>query len=258
MKPVLLLFVFCCIFGSPSRAETIRVVTEYLDPYQIKNADGSLGGYMTEVVEAMFHITGDTAKIEVMPWARAFHTAKNESDVLIYSIVETDERREHFHWIGKIPTEVIYLWALKSKFAAPVSALDELKPYRVSVLRGSNVYHFLQQQKFPNLVPLSEESQLLKMLRHERVDLVVGTGRTIVQRMRREKFPEQSLTQVLELSDLNAYLSLAFNIHSSPELVARYRKAYTQLVDSGELANISKKWKGEFYASKSAPQQTSH
>ena len=67
----LLLVALVCAFSCMS-SERVRVVTEYLEPYQIKLADGSLGGYMTEVVKAVFHLTGDSPDIEVMPWARAF------------------------------------------------------------------------------------------------------------------------------------------------------------------------------------------
>ena len=55
------LLLICLSFGhcSLSQAESVRVVTEYLAPYQIENSDGSLGGFMTEVVTEMFKFEGE-------------------------------------------------------------------------------------------------------------------------------------------------------------------------------------------------------
>lgn len=242
----------CLLFSQVSHSETIRVVTEYLEPYQIKQPDGQLGGYMTEVVRALFHVTGDTADIEVMPWARAFQTAKTQKNVLIYSIVETEERREHFHWIGKIATAPIYFWGLKKHFPQTNQSVLSLRDYRVSVLRGSNITHYLEKKSFRNLVPMTEEQQLLKMLMHERVDLIVGSEKTMSMRLKNNKTSGELLTRVTEISELNTYLSMAFHITSDPALVARYKDAFATLSHSGELAKIRNKWAGELYAKKTA------
>jgi polar amino acid transport system substrate-binding protein len=88
-----------------ARAQEIDVVTELLEPYQIEKADGSLGGFSTEVVEALFKITKDQASIKIMPWARAYEVALNQPNTLIYSIAHTQMRDKKFHWIGALKKE---------------------------------------------------------------------------------------------------------------------------------------------------------
>ena len=76
----LLLASFC------AQSKEIKVVTELLEPYQIKKPDGSLGGFSTDVVDALFEITKDLAEIKIMPWARAYEIALSKPNILIYSI----------------------------------------------------------------------------------------------------------------------------------------------------------------------------
>ncbi|WP_138553254.1 substrate-binding periplasmic protein [Pseudoalteromonas rubra] len=226
----------------PVRAATLQVVTEYLYPYQIKNEDGSLGGFMTEVVHALCQQAGDIPDIRVMPWARAYQTALTTQNVLIYSIVHTEARSPYFNWIGEVKTDPIYLWGLARRFPAQSDSLMLLKKYRVAVLRGSNVAQYLAKHQFSNLKPLSYEDQLLRMLEKDRLDLVVGTEQTIWQRATKAGMDFNTLAKVVELTELNTNLSIAFNITSDPKLVARYRDAFSTISSNGKLAGIQQKW----------------
>lgn len=244
----LILWGICLFLSAPASGEHIRVVTEYLKPYQIKQTDGELGGYMTEIVHALFLETGDTPEIEVMPWARAYNTALTEKNVLIYSIVETEERRKHFHWIGKIPTAPIFFWGLENKFTNLPSAVADLSELRIAVLRHSNVHKYLQEKAFHHLVPIADESRLLPMLLLKRVDLIVGNEKSMAMRLQRNRSSIDDLARVLEIDELNTYLSVAFNTSSDIGIVNRFKAAYSKLNASGELAEIRKKWRGEEYA----------
>lgn len=229
-------------YPQQSQSEHIKVVTEYLEPYQIKNADGSLGGYMTEVVHALFRLTGDVPQITVMPWARAYQTAKTEKNVLIYTISPTKERSRQFHWLGTITTNEVFMWGLKAQFPRPVDSLEQIKNHRVAVLRDSNIATYLSSQQFSKLYPLTFEDQPLKMLFKNRVDLIVGIEKTILKQAKVFDPDLSKLTRVTVIKGLNTDLSLAFNIHSNPELIKRYRLAFQQLETSGELTRIKQKW----------------
>ncbi|MCF2908483.1 transporter substrate-binding domain-containing protein [Pseudoalteromonas sp. DL2-H2.2] len=239
---LLLCMVLWLATARPASGATIQVVTEYLYPYQIKNDDGSLGGFMTEVVYALCQQVGDTPDISVMPWARAYQTAVTTENVLIYSIVHTQARSPLFHWIGEVQTEPIFLWGLKRRFPVQSDSLMLLKQHRVAVLRGSNVAHYLAKQQFSDLKPLSYEEQLLQMLEKDRLDLVVGTEETIWQRANKAGVDFNALRKVAELKALNTNLSIALNIQSDPNLVERYRAAFSEISANGQLAAIQQKW----------------
>lgn len=78
----------------------VKVVTELLEPYQVYNHDGSLGGFSTDVVTALFRHAGSKAQIEVMPWARAYSTALSAKNVMIYSITKSASRNGDFYGLA--------------------------------------------------------------------------------------------------------------------------------------------------------------
>jgi len=232
------------IFASfGGQAEEIEVVTEYLEPYQIKNSDGSLGGFSTDVVEALFKITQDQANIQVMPWARAYEVALHSPNVLIYSIAHTLIRDNKFHWIGALKDERLYFWGLKKHYTKSNYQVSELKKYKIAVSRNSNTAQYLIAQDFSNIYQLSNERQNMDMLFVDRVDLILATQITIETRAKNLGYDFKDLQRLNEVAALNNKLSIAFSLGTSPALIKKYKAAFQQLVANGQLAKLKEKWK---------------
>jgi len=225
------------------QAEEIEVVTEYLEPYQIKNSDGSLGGFSTDVVKALFEITQDQAKIQVMPWARAYEVALHRPNILIYSMAHTLIRDNKFHWIGALKDERLYFWGLKKHYTKNNYQVSELKNYKIAVSRNSNAAQYLFSQNFSNIYQLSNERQNMNMLFIDRVDLILATQITIETRAKNLGYDFKDLQKLNEVAALNNKLSIAFSLGTSPALVKKYKTAFQQLVDNGQLAKLKEKWK---------------
>lgn len=239
--------IFFCLLSSgqmfsAAQAAKIKVVTEYLSPFQIKNPDDSLGGYATEVVRAMFRITGDEATIQPMPWARAYKIALNQKNVLVYSIAHTDEREPLFHWVGKLKYQRFYLWGLKSSFGQHFQSIDEARGFLISVPREYNSSQFLTKYHFTNVYLPARNEQSIGMLYKGRVNLILGTELVLKQLTDKLELDFSKLGKLFEVKELNNDLSLAFNLDSDPAIVERYRQAFSQLKQSGELTSIRKKW----------------
>jgi polar amino acid transport system substrate-binding protein len=234
-------FLILISFGSQSKE--IEVVTEFLEPYQIKNPDGSLGGFSTDVVQALFKITQDHPEIQVMPWARAYEIALHKPNILIYSIAHTKDRDKKFHWIGDIKEERLYFWGLKKHYAKSDYEVSALKNYKIAVSRSSNSAQYLIAQKFSNIYQLANERQNMNMLFIDRVDLILATQITIETRAKNLGFDFNELQRLNEVAALNNTLSIAFSIGTSPTLVQKYQAAFQQLETNGELAKLKEKWK---------------
>jgi len=238
--PLLLLFI---TFNAQS--DEIKVVTEYLEPYQIKNADGSLGGFSTEVVQALFKQTNHTANIIVMPWARAYEVAKKEPNVMIFSIARTPSRNVLFQWIGKLTEERLYFWGLKTDFAEPIDDIDKLKDFKVGASRFSNAAQYLIDNKFYNIYQLIKEDQNMQMLYKKRIDLIVATEMTLQKRSKKLGLNFDNMRIIKEVTELNNDLSLAFNLNSDAKLVQQFQDAFQALKDQGILEKLKQKWQIE-------------
>lgn len=223
-------------------ADTIKVVTEYLEPYQIQKDDGSIGGFSTEVVQALFKQAQLQPNIIVMPWARAYAIAKTEKNVMIYSIAHTQTRSAIFQWVGSLTEERLYFWGLKTKFSAPIDEIEQLKDFKVAASRLSNAAQYLIDNDFYNIYQLIKEDQNMLMLYKGRVDLIVATELTLKHRTKKLGLNFDDLRIIKEVDELNNDLSLALNLHSDAQLVIKLQQAFKEIKHQGILDQIKEKW----------------
>lgn len=229
-------------FGATLPENNIKVVTEYLEPYQIQNPDGTIGGFSTEVVLALFKEAKRTADISVMPWARAYEMAKLQTNTMIYSIAHTKHRDSQFHWVGSLKKERLYFWGLKKHFPHPISTLALLKGYKVAASRNSNVAQYLVDEKFFNIYQLIKEEQNMLMLYRERVDLIVATELTLRNRAKRLGLDFNNIVKIKEAKELNNDLSIAFSKNTDAELFNHFKLAFDRIENKGTIQNLRRKW----------------
>ena len=76
-RSTLLVFFFMSVIISNVNAQDFRIVTENFPPYNYK-VDDSIKGFSTSIVKTMLGMLKLKSKngIEVMPWVRAFETAR--------------------------------------------------------------------------------------------------------------------------------------------------------------------------------------
>jgi len=239
-RNLILLLTIVCSFKAYT--QNIRVVTEYLSPYQIKNQDGTLGGFSTDVIHALFKMTKDTADITVMPWARAYEIAQTSKNTLIYSIARTHLREQRFKWVGSLINEQYYFWGLRKRFNKENYTIAEFKRLSIATSRGSNRDEYLNNNAFKNIYELVNEKQQLKMLFEERIDLVIEAELTISEIAKMQNYHFNDIIKLNEINELHADLSIAFNKGSDPELVTQYQQAFQEIIDNGTLQNLKKKW----------------
>jgi len=220
----------------------ITVVTEYLEPYQIQNADGRLGGQATEVIEALFAKLNIPLEIKVMSWARAYAMATKQSNVLIYSIARTKERENDFHWLGHLAYEQFYFWGLNKNFTQPINHIEQLKSYNISASRGSNVESYLRKNQFKNIYDIVTEDQSLLMLNSARIDLIVETELTLKSRAKKLGLDYKKLKKLKEVKALNNELGFAFSKKTDINLVKLFIKTFKELKQEGVIAEINKRW----------------
>jgi len=237
--------VFSCILSFVSfdiHAHKVKVVTEIMPPYQLNNAHGELDGYSTAVIKALFDITEDQYKIEVMPWARAYSTAINRKNCLIFSIARTDFRENKFAWVGSLLDEELFFWSLEGHVKQDITSVEQLKGMRIGAARDSNVHQYLSNNNFTNIVPIVSEAQSMQMLYSGRVDLVVGSELTFYHRTSQLDLKLGDMKKLIRIPELSKKLFIAFNKNTDSSLVTHYQKAFDQLIETGQLKEIQSRW----------------
>ncbi len=243
--PKKLLFIFflgCMQLATASYGETIKVVTEYLPPFQIIDNNGKLSGYATEVVNELFLLTGDQKNVYVLPWIRAYDIAKKEPNILIYSLAHTQERDNLFYWIGNLKHESFYFWGLKSKFNQRFTSLEQLKHFHIASAKNYNTERYITKNNFKNIYRVLKNEQELGMLYRHRVDLIISNELVLKTLAHIKAYDFSKMVKLFEAKDLSNDLAIAFSLNSDSAIVERFKQAFQQLEQNGKLQNLKTKW----------------
>jgi polar amino acid transport system substrate-binding protein len=225
---------------------TLRIVTEEFPPYNLMEG-GRVTGFSTEVVEAVLVELGLSVPIQSMPWARAYDTAKNGENVLIYSITRTAGREQMFKWVGVVaPSE----WSLFSTRSRPISLtrLEDAKRFQVATVNEDAGEQYRVARGFAiggNLQSSNKYEFNYEKLRRGRVDLWVANDLVAHYLARKAgDDPAQTLVRSLPLPDLGGGdgLYMAFGLKTPDEMVERFRRGLEAVRQKGIYDALKKKW----------------
>ena len=225
-----------------NKLKQIKVVTEYFAPYQIKNEDGSLGGFATEIIYAIFNELALKPHIQPMAWARAYDLSIKEENILIYSIVRNPERENLFHWVGNISNEKSYLWGIKSKFIKPIDNINQLKSYSITAVRNGYDHQYLLDNHFEKIYLTVTDDQKMFMLYRNRIDLLIGSDKTVKWRSKHLSLNINDIKQLIAVPDFNINLNLAFSLKTNKETVLLFKNAFDKIKKNGTYHKIEQKW----------------
>ena len=217
----------------------IQTVTEILPPYQIYNENGMLDGFSTEVINALFKQANAKANIKVMPWARAYSTALNVKNVMIFSITKSENRKDKFLWVGDIFKEKICFWTIDNTDKLTDS---EFFNKRFAAARFSIDAQYLIDNNYKNIYLTSNENQTMEMLFSDRTDYILSTEYLLKLKTKALKLDFSRIKKVEGRKVASNPLSIAFNINSDIEMVEHFQHAFVEIKRNGKLSEITKKW----------------
>jgi polar amino acid transport system substrate-binding protein len=125
----ILIILFVSLFwglGTPCAEEELLVMTEQFPPFNFQE-DNEIRGLSTVIVKKLLEGTHLKYQIEMVPWKRAYNTALNRPNTLIYTMAKTESRKDKFHWIGKISNRKVSLFRLRSRKDLASMTLEEAK-----------------------------------------------------------------------------------------------------------------------------------
>ncbi|MCQ4295963.1 transporter substrate-binding domain-containing protein [Pseudomonas stutzeri] len=237
--------VLCWVSGALA-GHTITAVTEELPPYNM-TVDGKLTGMGTEVVQAVLEEAGEEARIQSMPWARAYDIALNSENVLIYSIARTPQREALFKWIGVIAPTRWYLFSLPGTLF-DLKSLDDARRYQIATVKADVGEQYLVDKGFVigrNLQSSNKYEHNYEKLKAGRVDLWISNELNAHYLVRQASGnPDETAVAQLNLDDLGGAegLCMAFSRKTPDEVVERFRLALERVRADGRYDAIAAKW----------------
>lgn len=229
-------FFFILILVSlPAYATKITVVTEAFKPLQYLE-ENEVKGPATDLVKALLESSNFTYSLNLMPWARAYKMAKEQPNVLIYSMSRTKERENEFHWIGLITPVKYKLYGLKTREDLIINSIEDIKNYNVGVLRGSATESALKKLS-NNLISLNSAEQIFSMTNLGRIDVFPANTLHFKDVCRNYNSISscKDFTDLIEIPNAGQGLYIALSKSSTKEVIQKLTYFYQKLKDNTDL-----------------------
>lgn len=216
---------------------TFRVLTESFPPYNYVE-DGEPTGLATEVVQAMLKQAGLTAKLEFLPWARAYRTAMTEPNTLIFSIARIPERESLFEWLGVVGPYWTSLYKRRADESIEIKNLADARRYRIGVSQDDVIHTYLESEGFPHLEVARNDQVAVRMMYAGRFDLLAVDEAALPFRVKVEGYAINELQRVVRIDALSEQLYVAINPKSDPALINTLKDALEEIHLNGTYDEI--------------------
>ena len=201
---------------------------------------GGPAGIMVATIRAILSELGadtERARIEVLPWARAYKTIEKSKNAALFAVTKTEQRADLFKWVGPIYRSNIVLLGLKTRFnqKAALSDLIQLEVCAVIDDVGEQLWK-LNQPPAAKLHLVSHHRQCATMLNLGRVDLWVTGKDTARWHLQNNHLNVDQFTEVYQLKE--AFRYIAFSKDVDNEIIDSFQKTLNYLQLSGKLIEI--------------------
>lgn len=236
----LTLFLFTYTFCLQLSAETLRVVTEDLPPYQVVINDELVGGSSFLLVQEMLLRANIMTPIELLPWARAYKIASSSPNVIIFSIARNKERETNFHWLFKLRALTYHFYSLAARPDLKALNLSALLRQTVVTVRHSYEANSLLKTGFvegKNLILTSTYKEAWQMLLMGRADYTYANELVQDTIFEPLNISPNLFSQSFDLSDTSD-LYIAASIGTSPSLLENLQHSLATMQQDGTVKKI--------------------
>lgn len=233
---MLLIFFLLC---EQTQAGQLTVLTTQEPPMSFKE-NNEVKGIVTDIVKEIIKRTGNNTSINLQPWKRAYRTALNNPNVVLFTVGRTQEREGLFHWIGPIITKRWVLIA-KRESSIKLSNLDDAKKAgTIGAVNGDARENFLVKNGIKNIGTVTTLQQAYQMLMLGRVALVATADVEIPVVTKEMGLSPSDVKIVYILKDINSYIAIS---KGTPKpIIHRWKTIFTELKKDGTFKMIGNKW----------------
>jgi polar amino acid transport system substrate-binding protein len=203
--------------------------------------NGENKGPSIEILQAILKEAQLEAKVEFMPWVRAFSTARNNPNTLILSMIKTPERDVDFHWIIKVSSLTRVFISLTSKPENYVDNMQQAQQKLTAIVLGSASYNELTSQGFSeqnNLYLVPDGQLVVSLLENGRIDLVYDDPRNVRNILDQQGKTEVAIRykEIAAEDERSSYI--AINKTTDIEIVKRLQQAARQFEKTAEYKRL--------------------
>jgi polar amino acid transport system substrate-binding protein len=228
---------------NPPAPVQLRALTEALPPLNYE-LNGQVTGFSSDLLDVLALEAGITVQKQLLPWARAYRMALDDADTVIYSLVRTPEREALFQWVGPISPRKIVLYRMTLRKELAVTRLDEVRAYKVGVVRESAAAKALINKGFTvdkELELALDDTTNMRKFKAGRFDFLVSLDWAAAYNTQQHDIPPSDLTPVLVLDEQSEYW-FGVSLRTDPLIVRRLNDALVKVRRDGRLKTLVRRY----------------
>lgn len=227
----------------PAGAQTLRLYTEEYPPVSFSQ-DGQPAGMSVELVQELLRRLDQSATLQVVPWARAYHLAQTTPHTAIFPTIRNNEREKHFKWVGPIMLASDNFYALKGSGIVVTDASQLARFKTIALPRDWFTYQELTAAGMDNLLGVTEPAQMFNLLKNGRVPLIAADNLSFYA-------GGQQADQVAQLGADDVEIAFAYRqsfgyitfwAGTEDEVIQRWQQALDEMKADGSFSRIYQRW----------------
>ncbi|MNF34356.1 Octopine-binding periplasmic protein precursor [compost metagenome] len=153
----------------------LRVMTDFWPPFRIAGPGGELRGLDMDLLHELGRRTGLRFEVQRAPWSRGLAALERGSADLMTGLARTPERERYIDYLERPYYTCAPRFYSRPELAQGVTGYPQLSRYDIGFVRGSAYFEPFDSDAALRKVGVASEGQLLDMLRHKRLQMVIGT-----------------------------------------------------------------------------------
>lgn len=245
MKFKLVLTFFCSfMFFSSTQAvsQKLLFLTEHSPPFQFTSESNNVAGLTTTVIQEALKLTPYDYDVKIFPWSRSFFLAQGKENTCIYLISRDKEREKLFKWVTPMLLTNDYFIGLSARTDINVNNIEDVKKYKVAVLKEDRTYYDLLKLGFvenENLFVINDSTSMLKLLtRRKQIDFILADTINVRYRAMFNNMDYELFKTYFKLNIKPIELYLACSLKTSPEVINNLSQAINKIKENGTYDKI--------------------
>jgi polar amino acid transport system substrate-binding protein len=208
-------------------------LTEEYPPVTFRGGDGEPTGFVTEMVKEILRRNDMSGEILIVPWSIGYELASNLPNVFLFSMDQTEQRKENFEWIGPVGKNTAYLYGRKAT-VAPATDLESAKTVEaIGTTTNWWTEQLLKEMGFENLVSSLDPLDTVVQLVEGETDLAVFTDLTVGELVKNAGYSMDDLEALIELQ--TNYFYIAASKGTNFGMILSFQKTLDEMKRDGSF-----------------------
>jgi len=208
-------------------------LTEEYPPVTFRSEDGEPTGFVTEMVKEILRRNDMSAEILIVPWSVGYELASNLPNIFLFSMDQTEQRKESFEWIGPVGKNTAYLYGRKDTDTPATDFEAAKKVDAIGTTTNWWTEQLLKEMGFENLVSALDPLDTVAQLVEGETDLAVFTDLTVAELADEAGYSIDDLEALVELQ--TNYFYIAASKGTNLGLILNFQKTLDEKKRDGSF-----------------------